>query len=103
MSSRLPHPFMLQELVHRNASVVFLAAENTPEISLEVFDVKKIGKDLNQVRVRLQNKKGLPSMSANAVKAKLYPQDLLKVTGGKVVAGGRITDLRINKVTYKEK
>jgi len=42
-------------------------------------------------------------MSANAVKAKLYPQDLLKVTGGKVVAGGRITDVRINKVTYKEK
>ena len=103
MSSRLPHPFMLPELVHRNASVVFLAAENTPEISMEVFEVKKIGKDLNQVRVRLQNKKGLPSMSANAVKAKLYPQDLLKVTGGKVVAGGRITDLRINKVTYKEK
>ncbi len=103
MSSRLPHPFMLPELVHRNASVVFLAAENTPEISMEVFEVKKIGKDLNQVRVRLQNKKGLPSMSANAIKAKLYPQDLLKVTGGKVVAGGRITDLRINKVTYKEK
>ncbi len=103
MSSRLPHPFMLPELVHRNASVVFIAAENTPEISMEVFEVKKIGKDLNQVRVRLQNKKGLPSMSANAIKAKLYPQDLLKVTGGKVVAGGRITDLRINKVTYKEK
>lgn len=103
MSSRLPHPFMLPELVHRNASVVLLAAENTPEIIMEVFDVKKIGKDLSQVRVRLQNKKGLPTMSANAVKTKLYTQDMLKVTGGKVVAGGKITDARINKVTYKEK
>ena len=27
MSSRLPHPFMLQELVHRNAMVVLYAAE----------------------------------------------------------------------------
>lgn len=102
MSSRLPHPFMLPELVHRNASVVLLAAENTPEITMEVFDVKKIGNDLHQVRVRLQNKKGLPTMSANAVKSKLYPQDMLKVTGGKVVAGGKISDARTNKVTYKE-
>ncbi|MCX6239676.1 MAG: M14 family metallopeptidase [Bacteroidia bacterium] len=103
MSSRLPHPFMLPELVHRNASVVLLAADNTPEITMEVFDVKKIGKELHQVRVRLQNKKGLPTMSANSVKTKLYPQDMLKVSGGKVVAGGKINDARINKVTYKEK
>ena len=103
MSSRLPHPFMLPELVHRNASVVLLAAENTPEISISVIDVRKIGKDLNQVRVRLQNKEGLPSMSAYAVKSKLYCQDILKVSGGKVIAGGKITDLRLNKVAYKEK
>lgn len=103
MSSRLPHPFMLPELVHRNASVVFLAAENTPEISMEVFDVKKIGKNLNQVRVRLQNKNGLPSMSAYSVSNKLYPEDMLKVSGGKVVAGGKISNVRLNKVNYKEK
>lgn len=103
MSSRLPHPFMLPELVHRNASVVFLAAEHTPEISMEVFDVKEIGKNLKQVRVRLQNKKGLPSMSAISVSSKLYPQDMLKVSGGKVIAGGKISDIRLNKVSYKDK
>ncbi|MBA4411554.1 MAG: M14 family metallopeptidase [Bacteroidota bacterium] len=103
MSSRLPHPFMLPELVHRNASVVFLAAENTPEISMEVFDKKEIGRNLYQVRVRLQNKKGLPSMTANAVKTKIHTQDMLKVTGAKVIAGGKLTDNRLNKVTYKEK
>jgi len=99
MSSRLPHPFMLPELVHRNASVVFLAAENTPEISMEVFDKKEIGKNLYQVRVRLQNKKGLPSMTANAVKTKIHQQDMLKVSGGKVIAGGKLTDNRLNKVS----
>jgi hypothetical protein len=103
MSSRLPHPFMLPELVHRNASVVFLAAENTPEISMEVFDKKEIGKNLYQVRVRLQNKKGLPSMTANAVKTKIHQQDMLKVTGAKVIAGGKLNDNRLNKVDYKEK
>ncbi len=102
MSSRLPHPFMLPELVHRNAMVVLYAAEQTPEISMEIFDVKEIGKNLHQVRVRLKNAKGLPSMSSRAVSAKLYPQDMLKITGAKVVASGKITDLRTNKVSYQE-
>lgn len=81
MSSRLPHPFMLPELVNRNASVVLLAAENTPEITMEVFDVKKIGNNLNQVRVRLHNKRGLPSMSANTVKNEIVSSGYLKGYG----------------------
>lgn len=103
MSSRLPQPFMLPELVHRNASVVFLAAENTPEISMEVFDKNEIGANLYQVRVRLQNKEGLPSMTANAFKTKIHTPDMLKVSGAKVIAGGRLTDARLNKVDYKDK
>jgi hypothetical protein len=102
LSSRLPQIFMLPEMLHRNAAVVFLAAENTPEISMEVFEVKEIGKNLNQVRVRLKNKNGLPSMTADAFSTKLYTPDMLKVSGGKVVAGGKIQDFRLNKVTYKE-
>jgi hypothetical protein len=102
MSSRLPHPFMLPELVHRNAMVVLYASEQTPEISMEIFDVKEIGKDLHQVRVRLKNAKGLPSMSSKASGSKLYTPDMLKLTGAKVVAAGKISDLRTNKVSYQE-
>jgi hypothetical protein len=102
MSTRLPQPFMLPELVHRNASVVFLAAENTPDISMEVFEVKEIGKNLSQVRVRLKNKNGLPSMTADSFSKKLFTPDMLKVTGAKVVAGGKISDFRLNKVVYKD-
>ncbi len=103
MSSRLPHPFMLPDLVHRNASVVLLSAEETAEIEMDVFDVKKLDNNLFRVRVRLENKKGLPTMSAYAANKKLYPKDMLKVTGGKVVAGGKITNLRLDKVSYKDK
>jgi len=102
MSSRLPHPFMLPELVHRNASVVLLAADNTPKISMEVFEVKDLGKNLHKVRVRLKNEKGLASMTAQAVKDKLYSIDHLKVTGGKVIAGGKINNYRLDQVSYKE-
>ena len=102
MSSRLPHPFMLQDLVHRNASVVLLSAGHTPELTIDVFEVKEIGKNLSQVRVRIENTKGLSSMTAQAFKDKLYKLDVLKVTGGKVVAGGKLSDIRLNKVSYKE-
>lgn len=102
MSTRLPHPFMLPEMAHRNAMVVLYAAEQTPEISLEIFDVKEIGKNLRQIRVRLKNEKGLPSMSYKAISSKLYPQDILKVSGAKVIASGKITDLRNNKISYQE-
>ena len=103
MSSRLPHPFMLPDLVHRNASVVLHSAEQTPEITLDVFDVEKLNNNLYKVRVRLENKNGLPSMTAHADKTKLYPKDILKVSGGKVVAGGKITNLRLDEVAYKDK
>jgi len=102
MSSRLPHPFMLQELVHRNAMVVLYAAEQTPEISLDVFEVKEIGTNLHQVRVRLKNDKGLPTMSYKSISTKLYTPDILKITGAKVVASGKITDLWNNKISYQE-
>ncbi len=102
MSSRLPHPFMLPELAHRNAMVVLYASEQTPEIKMEIMEVKKAGKNLTQVRIRLQNEKGLPSMSANAVNLKIYPQDMLKITGVKVIASGKVTDIRNNRVDYQE-
>ncbi len=102
MSSRLPHPFMLNDLVHRNASVVLLAATETPEVEMKVFETKDLGNNLKRVRIRLENKNGLSTMTAQAVKDKLYTIDHLKVSGAKVIASGKIDDYRLDKVTYKE-
>ncbi|HKL33289.1 MAG TPA: hypothetical protein VJ919_12185, partial [Tangfeifania sp.] len=41
--------------------------------------------------------------TAHAEKNKLYPNDMLKISGGKVVAGGNITNLRLDEVSYKDK
>lgn len=102
MSSRLPHPFMLPELVHRNASVVLLSAEETPEVALDVFEMKKLKGDLHQVRIRLENKNGLPAMTAHAYGSKLYGRDMIRIRGGKVVAGGKMTNRWLNQVEYKK-
>ncbi len=104
MSSRLPHPFMLQDEVHRVASAVLFSAEQTPEVEMEVFEKKKISGDLHRIRVRLTNSKAMPSISYKTVKNGLYPKDILAVDGKniKVVAGGEIRDRYNDLVSYKE-
>jgi len=104
MSTRISAPFMLADLVHRNAMAVLFTAKQTPEVSLEVTEVKNLGKGLYRVRTRLSNSRAIPTMSYLAQKVKLYPKDMLKVSGdkAKVVAGGLLTDPYRDAVTYKE-
>jgi hypothetical protein len=104
MSSRLSAPFMILDLVHRNAMAVIFSARHTPEVSLEVTDVRKVGANLYRVRARLANEKAMPTMSYQAQKVKLYPKDVLRVSGSaaKVVAGGLLTDPYIDRVSYKK-
>ena len=103
MSTRLPHPFMLTDLAHRNASAVLFAASQTPDISLEVPPPVKMTGDLYKVRVRVINAGSIPSMTYNAVQRKIHAQDTLKV-GGKtvtVVSGGPVSGTPIEEVRYK--
>jgi hypothetical protein len=103
-SSRLPAPFMLKELVHRNAMTIIFTAKNTPAVSLDIFEVERIGEDLYRVRTRLHNSKAMPTMSQFAQKKKLFPKDMLTVTGSgsRVIAGGLLNDSYRDDVTYKE-
>jgi len=104
MSSRLPDPFLLIDLVHRNASAVIFSAENTPEVQMDIFEIKKVSQLVHRIRIRLSNSKAIPTMSFHAQKVKLYPQDMLEVYGKKikVVAGGKILNLYRDQIKYKE-
>jgi hypothetical protein len=84
-------------------SVIF-TAKNVPTVSLEVTDVKALGKNLFRVRTRLANSKAIPSMSALAQKNNIYPKDMLKVTGdgAKVLEGGVINDPYLDLIAYKK-
>ena len=104
MSSRLGAPFMIKDLVHRNAMAVLFAAKHLPEVTLDVVEVKPLGGGLFRVRTRLSNPKAVPTMSALARRARLYPEDTVAVGGpaAKVVAGGRLLDPDLDKVAYKK-
>lgn len=99
-STRMPSPFMLQEMLHRNAAAVIYAASQTPEVEMELIGVRKLDGRLYEVDVRVKNSNAIPSMSYHAVRQKIYPRDILRLSGAKVVAGGQITDRFNNKVNY---
>ncbi|HHF51804.1 MAG TPA: hypothetical protein ENL46_03865 [Candidatus Aminicenantes bacterium] len=104
LSSRLPAPFMLKDLVHRNAMAVLFSAQNTPEVNMDIFEVKKLENDLYRLRVRLTNAKAIPTMSYYAQQHKLYPKDFLLVSGNniKVLAGGKLQNKYTDTASYKE-
>ena len=104
MSSRLSAPFMLKDMVHRNAMAVIFTARHTPEVSLEIFETEKISKDLYRIRTRLLNSQAMPTMSYYAQRKKLFPQDMLMLSGknAEVVAGGALQDKYRDLVSYKK-
>jgi len=104
MSSRLPHPFMLQDLVHRNASAVMFTASQTPDIEMDIFETDKVDEDLYRVRIRVKNNNAIPTMTYKSVQKKLFPQDRLTVDGrdAKVVAGGKLTNRYRGQVDFKD-
>jgi hypothetical protein len=104
MSSRLPAPFMLKDLVHRNASAVIFSAKQTPEVSLEILESKAMGNGLTRIRIRLANAKAMPSMSYQAQKDNLYTKDMLSLSGNgiKVITGGELIDIYRDQVASKE-
>ncbi len=104
MSSRLPAPFLLKDLVHRNASAVLFSAKNAPEISLKTESVKKIEKGIYSIRIKITNAAAIPTMSYQAKYNRLYPEDILKVSGKgiKVISGGPVMNKYFNKVKYKK-
>ncbi len=103
-SSRMSAPFMIKDLVHRNAMAILFAAKHTPQVTLEAFEVKRLEKDLYRVRTRLVNSKAIPTMSTYAQNKKLYPKDMLRVSGkgARVLAGGTLIDKYRDQVTYQE-
>ena len=55
------------------------------------------------MRTRLRNSKAIPTMSSYAQQKKLFPKDILRVSGlnARVVAGGTLQDVYRDQVTYK--
>lgn len=101
-TTRIPQPYYLPEMVHRNASMVIFTASNTPDIAIEHLETKEIGNGLKQIRIRLTNKNALPSLSAKAINENMYREDMVTIQGSglEVISGGIVRDLLYDRVNF---
>jgi hypothetical protein len=94
MTGRVPPPFYLEEMCHRNFAFTMYHAEQMPLIELRDVEVKSLGGDLWRVRVDVHNRRLIPTTTAQAAKREYGPRDFVEISGDniKVVAGGTLRD-----------
>ncbi len=103
-TTRMPPPFMLPELVHRNAMYVVWTASQAPRLELSVTGVEDLGDGLYRVRARAVNRGGLPTLSARARGKRIVRLDQATLTGKgvTVVTGGVLADPWFDEVERRE-
>ena len=94
MTSRVPPPFYIEEMCHRNFAFTMYHAEQMPLIEMRNAEVKSLGGDLWRVRVDVHNLRAIPSTTAQSAARNYGPRDFLEISGPnlRVVAGGTVRD-----------
>lgn len=89
-SQRIPPPFLIEELCHRNAAFVVYHADQMPRLVWDEVKVEPVGPGTSAVTASVRNTRTLPSIAEQAVRHKIGLPDTLSLSGKglTVVAGG---------------
>ena len=91
---RVPPSFLIEEMLHRNALFCIKHASAMPLVTLEKFEITKLGNGLKAVDVTFRNNRIIPTRTGLARDKKIGVPDVyeLKGRGIQVLAGGFLTD-----------
>ena len=86
---RQPPAFLLEEECHRNMAFTLYHADEMPLVRISSASIKELAAGLQEVTVVVENPKITPTHSANDIRRKITPPDLVTIsaTNLKVVAG----------------
>ncbi len=74
-TTRVPPPFMIEEMLHRNMAFVLFNAERMPAVRAEGATVRRLGGGLSEVDAVFRNDGTIPTRSQRAVDAKIGSPD----------------------------
>jgi hypothetical protein len=98
------HPgFLLESDAHRNSAFCLYNAYQLPKLEVTNIKVKKLTGGLTEVTASIENKRMLPTHSANNIKYKIDPPDYIYLDGGKVIAGMIVDDILQNRTREQKK
>jgi hypothetical protein len=94
MTGRVPPPWMIEEMCHRNALFCIEHADEMALPSIEPLEVESLGGGTFAVTAVVENRRTIPTRSAHAAEKKIGRPDLLTIAGPsiEVLAGGRLRD-----------
>jgi hypothetical protein len=94
MTGRVPPPFMIEEMLHRNAAFCVFHAEQMPRLEVLSLDVEQGPAGARIVTLEVRNTRWIPTRTAVAADKGIGRPDIVTIQGDdlSVVAGGRGAD-----------
>ena len=91
---RTPPSFLLEEECHRNMAFTLYHADQMPRLRLSEVKMEKVADSLYRVWVTIENRRLIPTRTAQDVQNHISPPDLVSLEGRsvKVLSAGRVTD-----------
>jgi hypothetical protein len=88
-SQRVPPPFLIEEMCHRNAAFVLYHADQLPRVAWDNLKAESIGPGIFAVTASIHNTRMIPTVSAHASQRKIGLPDFISLSGeGLEVLGG---------------
>ncbi|WZP00830.1 M14 family metallopeptidase [Isosphaeraceae bacterium EP7] len=99
-SQRVPPPFMIEEMCHRNAAFVLYHADQMPRLEWDGASVAPLGGDAFSVTASVRNTRSIPSVARQASLRKIGLPDTFGLSGPglTVVGGGTLVDRDTGRV-----
>ncbi|MBU1677194.1 hypothetical protein KKA85_15615 [bacterium] len=104
-TTRMPPPFLMPEMLHRNAMYVLWTAGEAPRVSVEITETRDLGDGLWRVRARAVNAGAIPTLSGKARGKAILPLDEFRIAGDgiEVLSGGVLLDRWFDTVAAVER
>ncbi len=97
------HPgFILETDAHRNTAFLIYHAYQTPKLEVTEIKVNDIGGGLKEVIATIENKRMMPTHSAQNIRYKIDPPDYIYLDGGTVVTGLVVTGAALDVFTEQK-
>jgi hypothetical protein len=99
-SQRVPPPFLIEEMCHRNAAFVLYHADQLPRLEWADMDARPLGDGTFAVTAAVRNTRMTPTVSEQAARRKIGLPDVFRLEGDglEVVGGGRLVDADTGEV-----
>jgi hypothetical protein len=102
---RTPPSFLLEEELHRNMAFTLYHADMMPLLKIRDVDMEKLDRNLFKIWVTVENRRLIPTRTAQDVSNHISRPDTVSIKGGdiKALSAGRVTDRFFNRVRVVER